>query len=177
MIAKLLKWTVVTYMTLTFLVALPAYNWMYITNHSYPRWISAGLYRASARALAWPVFIRDLQIGPVAHLKRSLFLIVDADALTRGWDLRQRPSPEDWPKVVGKLREALVEARRIDADSLDNLYPGLGTHLDMEYRPGLERITQNPELHLDADMITGMHLMRLWSSWSYENRDALTQAL
>lgn len=172
---RLLKWTLATYGIITFLIFVPLFNWAYITNHSYARWGGSGVYHSTARALAWPVFIRDLRESPLGSVKRS-FELFQRSTVGLPKDPRNF-TPENLKQVAVAFDRALQEAKWVDCGFLNQTYPEMGDHFAREFVKGLELSRDGINAHNLVEMIRGFQTLERFAEWYTINAPGIAEAV
>lgn len=168
---KMIRWLVIGWTAITFLVFVPAFNWMHIANYSYNAWMPDGILKATGRGIVWPVYIFDLsKKGPAYYARQALDAAERAKAVVAGLTPGQIPSSEQLDEFDLRLMDVIEQAREIDCAFLNQRYPGLGDHFEQELLGGMDRLHQ-AVMHRDPQALSaGAALMARWAEWYSANR-------
>ncbi len=74
------------------------------------------------------------------------------------------------------LDQALVKARKVDTELIDQLIPGFKSHFELEYIEGFTLFKDGVVTSDVGEKLKGAVLIDLWAIWSRENKDKLEKA-
>lgn len=168
----MIKWSLVTLVGLTFLVFVPAFNWMYCCNHSYSKWANGGVVEATLHGIAWPVYGKDLMLKPTYYVKEALCSLAGAICIAGKRDLDQL-SNEEKDRMAVFMDQALLTARKANYEALNGAFPGLGDHFQTEFIKGVERFRDGLRAHDELVLERGIYFLSLWSKWCQDNMPSL----
>lgn len=182
-----------------FLISVPYFNWHFAKDHGFVSWLLLGELIATGRAFVWPWYAYD----SLTAEEGSDDLSASDPAMVNTWqDFQQalkskneatrignrggagRMNPEEASAYQSKLRVALASAQKVDAITLDRIYPGLGEHFSKEFVVSLDEEVAFFKIAGDLPISEQIKLQRrihhrrdLWTDWLDSNQDAINQRI
>ena len=74
-------------------------------------------------------------------------------------------------KIINFYQQALLEAKQVDINILNNQFDGFGNHYKQEFVNGLEILIEGYEKHNQDRFLQGQVLLDKWNGWYYINID------
>jgi hypothetical protein len=159
------------YFGLVGFVFVPYYNWQYAREHGFVDWLFFGEIVPTAKAAVWPYFVflskGDDQTHSLGHLRKSIEYRNEAVRMVNKGS--RVLYDQDMQRPVALVRQALAEARLVDAEVLDRRYEDFASHFRDEYLRGLQLFIESFEQGDTLKSLDSRLLLRAWGNWYQSN--------
>jgi hypothetical protein len=154
------------------------YNWKYAKEHSFGEWFLGGEIVPIGKGIAWPYFCFFYKGNSPRKEDPSYSYFADAVSIASRTNLQMdkmidHPYPEKIPALVDSLQRAIDVGKKVNIDTLNNSYSGLGDHFKNEFIQGLYLVVTGYHQHNLRTVNRGDSLSRQWSIWLGENASKL----
>lgn len=117
--------------------------------------------------------IISCQKNNVIHFNASIeYSNKSASIINQGEDYTLVDS-DSMAKIINFYQQALLEAKQVDINILNNQFDGFGNHYKQEFVNGLEILIEGYEKHNQDRFLQGEILLDKWSEWYYINIDSI----
>ena len=160
------------FMTVLFIFT-PYYNWNYVKEYGFKRWLYFGEVTATAKAIAWPYFVFTSSRDSILHASKAIEHFNKATIIINKNRYFQKISQSDMITIIEHYKEALAEGRKADIRDLNNYFPEFGDHFKREFIQGIELFIKSRETDDKMSSINSEAFLDHWSDWFSKNIEAI----